>query len=171
MRGVFGLYSIRIKMYNERKMSGGKTTKERFIISAVLKTSLPIIDISDDYEYSEYIPGENRMHIQGSKEHNEVVFRLAHEMRHKWQWENERELYFSDYEELGETSIENYGKQKAEIDANAFAMIISAKLLDDIPVFKEYPYDEKKQIFDRAQELTTIYNIDIPWKVIYEMYL
>lgn len=137
----------------------------------MLKTSLPLIDISEDYEYSEYIPKENRIHIQGSKEHKEVVFRIAHEMRHKWQWENEKELYFSGYEELGEINIKKYGNQKAEIDANAFAMIISAKLLGNIPVFKEYPYEERKQIFDRAQELSTIYNIDLPWKVIYEQYL
>lgn len=147
--------------------------REVFMLESILKTSLPKngIKVSEEYEDSEYLYKEDEMHINGKGTSEDIFFRIAHEMRHKWQLETDCEKYFKDYKGLDEVSLEEYGIQPAEVDANAFAMTMSAKLLDNIVLFDGRSYRERKMIFDHAQELARIYNIDIPWEVIYEMYL
>lgn len=147
--------------------------KDSFLLAQILKISLPQngIDISEEYENSEYYPIEDRIIIAGTEGTKEAYFGLAHEMRHKWQWDTDRDFYFSNYLELEQTSAEKYRNQRAEIDANAFAMIMCCRFKDYLVYFATYSIEARKKIFDHAQELAQIYNIDLPWENIYEMYL
>lgn len=138
-------------------------------VADLLKIELPEIkvDLSGKYSCAEYMPGADRIVIIRQEDTAEAFFELFHEMRHKWQWVNEFDKYFSEYQELDDVELEMYGKQKAEIDANGFAVIMSANFLGLIPEFKEYPAQERRIIFDRARELSVEYENGIPWGNLY----
>ena len=55
----------------------------------------------------------------------DYLFSIAHELRHLWQYKENKQFYFSDYKTSDKcSSIEDYNLQIAEVDANAFATII-----------------------------------------------
>lgn len=56
----------------------------------------------------------------------DLFFAIAHELRHIWQIRTDYPAYFSDYRTAGEVSTEEYNLQVAEVDANAFAIIVMA---------------------------------------------
>lgn len=139
--------------------------KEIFMLAMILKTALPKkgIKVSKEYKDSEYLYKEDEMHINGNGTSKDIFFRIAHEMRHKWQLETDCEKYFKDYKGLDEVSLEEYGVQIAEVDANAFAMIMSVKLVDTMPLFIGRPDREREKIFKHAKQLAEIYNVSMPW--------
>ena len=84
----------------------------------------------------------------------DTAFAIAHELRHKWQLDNFREEYFEDYKEVGELSVEDYNRQAAEIDANAFAVVAMASLFGIEPRFDRLSDDLKQKIFERAKKIS-----------------
>lgn len=125
------------------------------------------IDLLGGHECAEYFPKEDKIII--IKDGKDAFFEIAHELRHKWQWEKKYDEYMSDYVEMESVDLKNYGKQKAEIDANGFAMIVVPSFIDDIPTFKGYPMSERTEIFKKAKELSDEYNISLPWDKLYAM--
>lgn len=139
-------------------------------ISAVLGIVRPNIehDENDSSAMSCYIPEEDKVRLQEDLGSKEAYFTLVHELRHKWQLENQFEQYFLNYKEIEEIDDDAYSMQKAEIDANAFAMIMMYQFYEDIPLFEDREEYKRKAIFERAQVLTDEYKIDFPWSAFFE---
>lgn len=80
------------------------------------------------------------------------------------------EEYFENYQEMDKIDLKTYGKQKAEVDANAFAVIMGIKYLDTFPTLYQYPKSERKKIFKRAKLIAVEYGLNkIDWKQIYQI--
>lgn len=80
-----------------------------------------------------------------------------------------QEEYFADYQELDAIDLNAYGKQIAEVDANAFALIMAMKYLDSILSFPGRSRKEKRRVYDRAKILSKEYGVDRDdWKTIYK---
>ena len=108
-----------------------------------------ILDTSGEHKDSEYCPQTDELIY--TKLGADGYFQLAHELRHKWQWVNA------------------YGKQIAEVDANAFAAIMAMKYLDSILSFPKRSRKEKRKIYDRAKILSKEYGVNREdWKTIYK---
>lgn len=59
------------------------------------------------------------------KPNPDYVFSIAHELRHIYQYQTDKEFYLSGYKPSNKcSSVEEYNLQIAEVDANAFAAII-----------------------------------------------
>ena len=54
-----------------------------------------------------------------------IVFKIAHELRHVWQRNNNWNKTISKHKSSKYLSIEEYNRQPEEVDANAFATIIT----------------------------------------------
>lgn len=54
----------------------------------------------------------------------DYLFSIAHELRHIYQFQTDKQFYLSDYKPSDEcSSVDEYNLQMAEVDANAFASI------------------------------------------------
>lgn len=51
-----------------------------------------------------------------------IYYSIAHELRHKWQNEHDKEEWFENYKSRNKLDLEQYNEQIAEMDANAFAL-------------------------------------------------
>lgn len=59
------------------------------------------------------------------KPNPEYLFEIAHELRHIFQYQDDKQFYLSNYKTSDNcSSVEEYNLQIAEVDANAFASII-----------------------------------------------
>ena len=59
------------------------------------------------------------------KPNPDYLFAIAHELRHIFQYQNDKQFYLSNYKTSDRfSSVEEYNLQIAEVDANAFAGII-----------------------------------------------
>lgn len=126
-----------------------------------------ILDTSGEHKDSEYCPQTDELIY--TKLGADGYFQLAHELRHKWQWVNHQEEYFANYQELDTIDLNAYGKQIAEVDANAFAAIMAMKYLDSILSFPKRLRKEKRKIYDRAKILSKEYGVNREdWKTIYK---
>lgn len=57
----------------------------------------------------------------------DYLFSIAHELRHIYQFQTDKQFYLSDYKPSDEcSSVDEYNLQMAEVDANAFASIVMA---------------------------------------------
>ena len=74
-------------------------------------------------QLAEYIPSDNILKHRPEKIPLDTMFSIAHELRHLWQMKNCPEI-FQNYINSTDTDIEQYNLQSAEIDANAYAMVI-----------------------------------------------
>ena len=138
-------------------------------VTRELEVGIPhiILDTSGKHECSEYCPQTDELIY--TKHGMDGLFQLAHELRHKWQWEKHQEEYFADYQELDAIDLNAYGKQIAEVDANAFALIMAMKYLDSILSFPGRSRKEKRRVYDRAKILSKEYGVDRDdWKTIYK---
>lgn len=126
-----------------------------------------ILDTSGEHKDSEYCPQTDELIY--TKLGADGYFQLAHELRHKWQWVNHQEEYFANYQELDTIDLNAYGKQIAEVDANAFAAIMAMKYSDSILSFPKRSRKEKRKIYDRAKILSKEYGVNREdWKTIYK---
>ncbi len=83
-------------------------------------------------------------------------FCIAHELRHIWQFINEKHLYLNSYKTVDScSSIEEYNFQIAEIDANAFAGLIMIDFFHLQPLFEDVPISVKNKIYERMEYLKT----------------
>lgn len=91
------------------------------------------------------------------KSNPDQLFSIAHELRHIWQIQNDKELYFSTYKPINLcTSVEEYNLQIAEVDANAFAGLVMIDFFRLKPLFEGVPDSVKAKIFERMEYLKTI---------------
>lgn len=70
------------------------------------------------------------------KPNPDLLFAIAHELRHIWQLKTDEQLYFADYKTVNETDIETYNLQLAEIDANAYASTIMIDYFNLQPLYQ-----------------------------------
>ena len=132
-------------------------------VAKLLDVEIPQIEQGEgsEYETSEYQPETDIIILVEELASQESYVTLAHEFRHKWQWEKNRDVYFTDYKQREEIVPEKYEMQLAEIDANAFAMLVCFKLLGGGPTFPNQTECVRKLIFKRAAELSEEYGWDI----------
>lgn len=96
------------------------------------------------------------VYVKTMKPSPDLLFSAAHELRHLWQAETDRDLYFKDYKTLRELEdVDAYNQQLAELDANAFASAIMAANFGISPTFDALSEDTKALIKARAKELWT----------------
>lgn len=90
------------------------------------------------------------------KPNPDQFFSIAHELRHRWQIQTDKEWYFSDYKprELC-SSVEEYNLQFAEIDAHAFAGIMMEEFFHLKPLFQGLSDAVKSKIYSRMEYLKT----------------
>ena len=81
------------------------------------------------------------------KPNPDLLFSVAHELRHIWQIQNNKVIYFSEYKpaDLCE-NLEEYNLQIAELDANAFAGLIMIEFFHLKPLFNGVPDSVKSKI-------------------------
>lgn len=90
------------------------------------------------------------------KPNPDQFFSIAHELRHIWQIQNDKELYFSAYKPIDLlSSVEEYNLQVAEIDANAFAGLVMMDFFNLKPLFEGLSDSVKVKIFERMKYLET----------------
>ena len=140
-------------------------------VVGILEVSLPsiFIDKNNEYDHCEYCPDTDELVIVDPEGSRESYFHAAHELRHKWQYVKQYDRYFRDYKELDEVSLHNYRMQKAEVDANAFGILMMIKFFNDISFLNGYLDDEKKAIYDRAKEISKHFGLkDVSWEQVYK---
>lgn len=96
------------------------------------------------------------VYVKTMKPSPDLLFSVAHELRHLWQAETDGDLYFKGYKTLREIGdVDIYNQQPAELDANAFASAIMAANFGISPTFDALSEDTKALIKARAKELWT----------------
>lgn len=84
-------------------------------------------------------------------------YAIAHELRHAWQINVDKDFYFVDYKTVDKcNSIEEYNLQPAEIDANAFVVIALSDYFGVKPLFNSFSDKVKLQIQKRISEIVAI---------------
>ena len=82
----------------------------------------------------------------------ETYFYIAHELRHKWQFEYHLD-WFNNYKSSNELDTMAYNMQTVELDANGFAVIAYADLLGLKPTFDGVDKNITKAIYEKANEI------------------
>lgn len=125
-------------------------------LSEILKISVPKISYTDESFTSKSMIAQadlknNTIYLKSKRPSPDLMFAIAHEMRHFWQWQNDKDLYFNDYKprHLFDT-VEAYNLQIAEIDANAFSVLIMVNFFNVKPLFEGLPDSVKQRIFERV---------------------
>ena len=84
----------------------------------------------------------------------DILFAIAHEIRHLWQYKIDEEYFFKEYKPANEfSSIDEYNLQIAEIDANAFAGLMMTELFHIKPLFQNLSNEVKLAIQNRMDEI------------------
>lgn len=98
-------------------------------------------------------PSENKIYLKCfDKPSADILFSIAHELRHLYQFQTDEKLYFGAYKPSNMCdSIEQYNLQLAEIDANAFAGCVMVDFFHLKPLFEGLPDSAKEKIYDRMQ--------------------
>lgn len=126
------------------------------IVCDDLKIDKPIVKevlfLHTPTQLAEYIPVDNLLNYRTGKMPLDIMFAIAHELRHKWQAENCPDI-FQDYANSTEINVEQYNLQNAEIDANAYAMVMIESGFGVTPQFKGLSEKVKKKILLRANEI------------------
>lgn len=87
------------------------------------------------------------------KEDYDLLFAIAHELRHVWQIRNDKS-YFMDYAPSNVIrDTDTYNSQTAEIDANAFAAFILIALFGVQPQFNGLSEETKQTIFKHMESV------------------
>lgn len=126
------------------------------IVCDDLKIDKPIVKevlfLHTPTQLAEYIPADNLLNYRTGKMPLDIMFAITHELRHKWQAENYPDI-FQDYVNSTEINVEQYNLQNAEIDANAYAMVIMESGFGVTPQFKGLSEKVKKKILLMANEI------------------
>ena len=79
----------------------------------------------------------------------DILFAVAHEIRHIWQLKTNEKFYFANYKQNSKESLEDYNLQIAEIDAHAFAALLMMNNFGIKPLFNGLPDTVKSKIDER----------------------
>ena len=91
------------------------------------------------------------------KPNPDYLFAIAHELRHIFQYQDDKQFYLSNYKTSDNcSSVEEYNLQIAEVDANAFAGLVMINFFGLKPLFEGLSDSVKAKIFDRMKYLGTI---------------
>ncbi len=85
---------------------------------------------------AEYTTADNTIRIRKdilTQDSTDAVFVISHEMRHAWQSLDSIEYWMEGYKTSAELEINEYNLQRAELDANAFAMVYCIHRIHRIP--------------------------------------
>lgn len=115
------------------------------IVCSNLKITKPIVEevlfLHTPTQLAEYVPADNVLKYRIGKIPLDI-----------WQAENCPEI-FRDYVNSTEINADQYNLQNAEIDANAYAMVIMESGFGITPQFKGLSEKVKKKISLRANEI------------------
>lgn len=131
-------------------------------ICMLLKIQEPVISYDTSVFPSKevkamYIHNQNTIYLS-SFEHPsfEILFSIAHELRHAWQFQNQPALYFETYQTFQDCkSLDEYNIQPAELDANAFGEFILDSFFHISPQYFSLSENTRKKIHERAKEIST----------------
>lgn len=131
----------------------------KFIKEICKDLDIPIPSISfdtsgftSDTMMSQCSSAKNIIYIKRFERLNlDILFAIAHELRHLWQVRTDEKFYVTHYT----TSIptEDYNKQIAEIDANAYAGLVMINLFGVKPLFNGLSNDIVRMIYNRMEEI------------------
>lgn len=89
----------------------------------------------------------------------DYFFAIAHELRHIWQIQIDKEFYFSTYMPANLfLSIDDYNLQDAEIDANAFAGMVMVDFFQVKPLYQGLSDKVKTEINKRINTIIDGYD-------------
>lgn len=88
------------------------------------------------------------------KPNPDYLFSIAHELRHIWQFQDNKKIYFESYKPIELcTGTESYNLQAAEIDANAFAGFIMIEWFHLKPLYQGLSDSVTVKINKRIDEI------------------
>lgn len=130
-------------------------------ICDILNISIPsvsydVMHFSTDTMMAQCDSAGTTIFIKHSNKPNpDMMFSIAHELRHIWQIRNHSDLYFSNYQTVENIGTEKYNLQPAEIDANAFASIIMVDFFHLQPQYQGLSDSVISAIKNRIDEIVT----------------
>lgn len=98
-----------------------------------------------------YVPEDNTVYLKQDNISPDLLFSIAHELRHVWQWRTDQRKYFDNYKSSSELGIVDYNRQPAEMDAHAFATRIMIDNFGMKPLFNGFPDELKNEIYSEAE--------------------
>lgn len=106
---------------------------------------------------AEYVPSNNTLNIRKDyKSEYDLYFSIAHELRHKYQIDNEL-FNYDTYQTREVLDVKEYNLQFEEVDANAYASIILITGFGVKPLFQGLEEEVKKAIQKRMDEILEEY--------------
>ncbi len=109
-----------------------------------------------DTTYALCVPEENTIYInekEAELKSYDYFLSLTHEMRRLWQWKTDKQLYYADYRTAEEVDMEEYNRQPAEVDANAFASIFTGLVMGTEPKYEDLSEQNRELIEQRIWEI------------------
>lgn len=133
----------------------------RFINDICEILDIPVPEISYDTSHFQTETMIAQCHSSGNVIHikkvdvpnADILFAIAHELRHIYQIRNDYEFFLADYKTRSDVDLETYNNQIAEIDANAFATIVMVDLFHLNPQFTGLSSVTIKLIKERIDEI------------------
>lgn len=98
-----------------------------------------------------YVPETNTIFIRRNAGKLDKAFTLAHELRHIWQIKQGWTIIGKP--DSAQIPVEDYNLQTAEIDANAYAMLVMQELFSVTPLFSGLSKEVVDKIRMRADEI------------------
>ena len=95
---------------------------------------------------------KNIMHLRSEDVTPDNVFAVCHELRHSWQRQHRLVLLLG-HKTRNELSVEEYNKQPAEVDANAYAALFCEAVFNMRPLFNGLSDEVKELIAARCKEI------------------
>lgn len=125
-------------------------------LAGLLDIPRPEFDMSPNFKSPTQIGGADleswTIGIKPDADIRDQVLVVAHEMRHLWQSVNQPDM-FAAYQSSAELDKEAYNLQPAEIDANAFALVVMEEAFGVTPLFNGLSDHVKSAIHSRAEEI------------------
>lgn len=125
-------------------------------VSKILKIDPPKIKMVEKLDTETMLAAvnteSNRIYVKENLLNYDLLFSIAHEMRHIWQYHYDKTM-FDNYRSSKVLSKEEYNLQPAEIDANAFAKILMIDKFGVVPLFDGMSDEVKNKIDERAEKI------------------
>lgn len=96
--------------------------------------------------------GTETLYISSERSTVDNLLKIAYELRHFWQSETNPELWFGDWRPPSELPKNKFLMQKAEVDANAYALLMLQRI-GETATFDEFSASVYQAIVDREEEL------------------